>query len=152
MANNGRKKIAKNADFEGIGKFTRRSTEASVTACFVEKLIGKCFGKFIYNTWWNSFSLKVAGLQSVTLLEQDSTIAVFLWPASFPVIFRTAFLQNTHGRLLLELATEIILKNSISDTCCRTTFDKIARYNIKKMWKICHLMVLSFFGLGKLMS
>ena len=69
---------------------------------FYKKGVPRNFAKFTgKNPCHNTFLNKVAGLRTATLLKKR------LWHRCFPVNFvkflRTPFLQNTSGRLLLQI-------------------------------------------------
>ena len=76
-------------------------TRSSHQTCSIKKGVLRNFTKLSGKHLWQSlFFNKVAGLRPATLLKKR------LWHRYFPVNFvkflRTAFLQNTSGRLLLE--------------------------------------------------
>ena len=74
--------------------------------CFVRKGVLRNFAKFTGKHLCQSlFFNKVAGLRPATLLKKR------LWHRCFPMNFakflRTSFLQNTSGRLLLNIALKL---------------------------------------------
>ena len=77
---------------------------------FYKKGVPRNFAKFTgKNLCHNLFLNKVAGLRTATLLKRR------LWHRCFPVNFvkflRTLFLQNTFGRLLLQIAVKQSAEN-----------------------------------------
>ena len=78
--------------------------------CSVRKVVLKNFtkftGKHLYQTL---FFNKVAGLKPATLLKKRLWLKCF--PVNFAKVFRTPFLQNNSGRLLLKLEVNALRRS-----------------------------------------
>ena len=108
-------------------KLCIKSSEAVVRRCSMKKYVLKNSSKFTGKQLCQSlFFNKVAGLRPATLLKKRLSHRCF--PVNCPKFLRTRFLQNTAGRLLLEVFLVHVNKSWTENLIFRTFRSRLVDY------------------------